>query len=73
MTTDEVTAQFKVELHALLKKWDAEVCADDHYQGYPECGEDVRMTVHIPAIYDGNGETIRPLTEVDLGRFVDSK
>jgi len=72
MTTDEARIQFKAELFALLKKWDAELSTEDHYQGYPECGEDVRMTVHIPAIYDGNGETIRPLTEIDLGRIVNS-
>jgi len=72
MTTDKVTAQFKAELHALLKKWDAELSTEDHWKGFAECGEDVRMTVHIPAIYDGNGETIRPGTEIDLGRIVDS-
>lgn len=68
-TKDQVTSEFKAELQALLDKWDAELSADDHYRGYPECGEDVRMTVTIPSIYEG-ATHVREWTEIDLGRII---
>ena len=49
-TSQQVEIEFRAELAALLKKWDATLSAEDHYPGWPECGEDVRMTVSIPAI-----------------------
>ncbi len=60
---------FRADLLALLAKYDAGLTAQDHYQGYPECGKDIRMTVTIPAIYDEDGETVRPWTEIDLGSY----
>lgn len=66
----QVTEAFLHELRELLKKYGAELEAADHYQGYPECGEDVRMTVTVPAIYDDTGNTKREWTEIDLGRRV---
>jgi hypothetical protein len=69
-TSEDVAESFKKDLRELLAKYDAEMEADDHYRGYPECGEDIRITVTIPSIYDHKGDTIRPWTEVDLGRFV---
>lgn len=33
------------ELKALCIKYKAEISADDHYPGYPESGEDIRMVV----------------------------
>ncbi len=71
MTTEE---QFISELKALLAKWDAEIVAEDHFIGYAECGEDVRMTVTIPSIYDKEtGEWIREWTEIDLGRSINKE
>lgn len=72
MTKEEVTKAFKAELVALLTKYStpdtkASIVAEDHYQGYPECGSDVRMTVNIPAKYDVQGNCIREWTEIDLG------
>lgn len=65
---------FRAELRDLLFRYDAEISAEDHWQGYPECGEDVRMTVTIPGEYDPKtGETIRSWMEIDLGRFQDGK
>jgi hypothetical protein len=69
MTMAEVEAAFRADLKALLLKWNAELSAEDHYPGYPECGEDVRMTVVVPAIYEA-GETVREWTNIDLGRCV---
>lgn len=71
-TKDQLTKEFTAELHALLAKYGAEIDAEDHYSGYPECGSDVRMTVTIPAIHDANGETLREWTEIDLGKWVHS-
>lgn len=50
---------FKKELADLLSKYNATIEAKDHYQGYAECGEDVRMTVYI-------GDSI----DIDLGTYV---
>ena len=69
----EVAASFRAELQALLDKYNATLEAKDHYQGYPECGEDIRMIVDIPAIYDEGGEMVREDTEVDLGHYMMSE
>ena len=66
----EVEARVRADLAAVLEKWNAELSAEDHYPGYPECGEDVRMTISVPAVYGQDGETIRERVEIDLGRFV---
>ena len=63
-----VERDFRAELHALLTKWDAEINADDHWPGYAECGQDIRMTVSIPGIYDG--ENTRESADFDLGSYV---
>lgn len=66
-TKDEVIRVFKADLQALLDKYGAELEAKDCWQGYPECGEDVRMEVTIPAMYDADHNCIRESTEIDLG------
>ena len=68
-----VKQDFLSDFLALLTKWNATIEADDHYKGYPECGQDIRIIVDIEAIYTTEGETIRPYTEIDLGRYVDPK
>jgi hypothetical protein len=60
-------------LRALLLQYGADLSAEDHYRGYAECGEDVRMTVDIPAIYDSDGNTMREHCEIDLGNLQDGK
>lgn len=67
ITEAEISQQFKIELQQLLDKFNADLEARDHYIGYPECGEDIRMTVSIPAIYDSNHDCIQEYAEVDLG------
>jgi hypothetical protein len=57
----------------LLKRWGAEIEAEDHYPGYAECGEDIRMTVHVPGLYDEHGNTIRERCEIDLGSSIESR
>ena len=39
--------RFLNDLQLLLEKHNASIEADDHWQGYPECGQDVRMTVEF--------------------------
>lgn len=67
-TKKQVEEAFRKDLTALLNKYSAYIEAEDHYPGYPECGEDIRMTVTIPAIY--KGENCRDWTEIDLGQEV---
>ena len=65
----QVAEEFMAELRGLLNKWDAEISAEDHFKGYPECGEDVRITITIPSKYDENGEYTREWTEIDIGNL----
>lgn len=69
LTAEEVAARFKQDLAALFEKWGAEMETQDHYQGYPECGEDIRMTVTVPAVYNDQGDTVRERVEIDLGKY----
>lgn len=71
VTIKEIESNFKTELKALLKKYKAELSAEDHYQGYAECGEDIRMTVGIDSIYDNDGNLIFEGGEINLGRYFD--
>ena len=68
-TREQVAKQFMEEFQALLNKYDAEIDAKDHYIGYPECGEDVRMTMFIPAVYDDEYNCVSRETEIDLGGY----
>lgn len=69
-TKEQIEQEFRAELQALLDKYGAELEAKDHWQGYAECGEDVRMTVDIPAIYDADHSRLRERTEIDLGNYL---
>lgn len=69
-TRAEIEAAFRADLQALLDKYEAELEAKDYYQGYAECGEDVRMTVFIEAVYDKNHELTREATRIDLGSWL---
>jgi hypothetical protein len=67
VTQEEVTAAFKRDLIELLSRYNASLSAEDHFQGYAECGEDVRATISVPAIYDGDGNLLQEHTDIDLG------
>lgn len=69
-TKEQVTVAFKAELQTLLDKYNAELEAKDHWEGYSETGEDVRMTVDIPAIYGSENNCLREYTEIDLGSII---
>jgi hypothetical protein len=60
---------FLSDLREVMRKHGVEsITADDHFQGYAECGEDIRMTVEISHDEDGSGNTVRPFVEIDLGK-----
>ena len=42
-----VREELRADLRAVLKKYGAEIRAEDHWRGYAGCGEDVRMTVEV--------------------------
>lgn len=70
-TANQVEAEFKQKLKDLLLEYDAELSADDHWTGYAECGQDIRMIVSIPSIYNKDThECEREYTEIDLGRYL---
>jgi hypothetical protein len=66
-TREEITKEFTEKLQALLNEYGANIEARDHWIGYAECGEDVRMTVEIPAFYNEEHDCVREWTEIDLG------
>jgi len=69
-TADQVEVEFRADLQALLKKWGAEIEAEDHYPGYPECGEDIRMEVHIPGKYESDGTCLQDFAVINLGTLI---
>lgn len=71
ITSEQVKTQFLAELRALCEKWNADFSAKDEYSGYSEYGEDIRIRVYIPSVYDKNGECEREWTEIDLGNWFD--
>jgi len=74
ITKKQVEKEFRAELQDILNKWGAEISAEDHFTGYSECGEDIRMTVTIPNIYDKDTcDTIREYAEINLGRYMDAE
>ncbi len=70
ITKEEVTKNFKKDLKDLLVKYNADITAKDHYMGYPECGEDIKMIVDIPGIWKDSNQ-VQEWTEIDLGRYLD--
>jgi hypothetical protein len=69
-TKEQTEIAFREELQALLTKYNASLVAQDHYTGYPECGEDVRITVEIPGAWDENHDCTQEWTDIDLGSSV---
>lgn len=60
---NSIHEQFLIELKSLLFKYGARLSTEDHWTGYPECGEDVRMTV----------EFAFPYGDLDLGKMIGGK
>ncbi len=56
--------EFLNKLQLLLEEFGAEISADDHYQGYAECGQDIRMTVEFDDF---------EIKEINLGTWIDKK
>ena len=67
-STKELEAEFRAKFNALLLEYGATMEADDHYDGYPECGQDIQVIITIPSIFDG--ESQREFCKFDLGNFV---
>lgn len=71
--TEKIEAEFRADLQALLNKYGANLEAEDHWQGYAECGEDIRITAEIDGVYTKDGELVRPYVSIDLGRYIAAK
>jgi len=70
MSRDDIEKNFRSDLMVLLKKYDATLSAEDHFSGYAECGQDIRMNVSIDAKYDSDGNIIKDHAEIDLGNYM---
>ena len=69
-TSKEIEKEFKSDLSALLKKYNAVIEAEDVYQGYSECGEDIQISVWIDPVYESDGNTVSESSYFKLGRYV---
>ena len=56
------TNKFLEDLLYILEKYNATIECEDHWKGYPECGEDVRITV----FFDDYS-----IPEIDFGPYID--
>ena len=56
--------EFLCRLKSLLEEFDAEITAEDHWQGYAECGQDIRITVEF--------DDYR-VEDIDLGKQIDGR
>ena len=59
---NEKRIDFLKELKTLLAKYGVALVAEDHWNGYAECGQDVRMTVEFD-----NWE----IEDINLGQYFD--
>jgi len=69
-TKEQIEQNFKADFQALLDKYNATIEADDHFQGYAECGEDIQVCVYIPGSFDKDGEIIQETADFNLGRYL---
>ena len=69
-TKEQVEQAFRADLQVLLDKYGAELEAKDFWQGYAECGQDLRLTATVPAIYDADHACVREWAEIDLGTYI---
>jgi len=65
-TSEVIEKQFTEELETLLRKYNAELFADD----CAHCGTRSKICVDISGVYDENGKTISQWTQLDLGKSV---
>ena len=61
---------FRRELSELLGRYNAEIVASNYYEGYAECGEEIKMVVDVPTVYDTSSDILRSGFKVDLGNIV---
>lgn len=54
-------AEFMRDLSDLLSKYNCTIEADDHWTGYAECGQDIKMTVEFKDW---------AVDDIDLGSYV---
>jgi len=72
-TSKEIEKEFKADLSTLLKKYNAVIEAEDVYQGYSECGEDIQISIWIDPIYETDGNTVSESSYFKLGRYITDK
>lgn len=66
-TKEQIEAEFRADLKALLTKYKAEINLEDAGRySYAACEE---MVVSFDAEYDGNGNTLTEYGSFSLGRF----
>jgi len=68
-TAKEIEQEFRADLKLLIKKYDAEIEASDHYTGYSECGEDIRVMVSTQAVYVDN-ECVQECADFNIGTWI---
>lgn len=69
-TSKEIEKEFKADLSVLLQKYNAVIEAEDVYQGYSECGEDIQISIWIDPVYETDGNTVSESSYFKLGRYI---
>lgn len=72
-TSKEIEKEFKADLSVLLQKYNAVIEAEDVYQGYSECGEDIQISIWIDPVYETDGNTVSESSYFKLGRYITDK
>lgn len=74
METEEfkrVENEFRAKLAALLTEYHVVITAEDTYRGWPECGEDIKITFEGQGLYkDGPFRLVFPFFNIELGSRV---
>jgi len=65
----QIEDEFKAEFQALVDKYKAEIQIKDFFDGYAECGEDIKCIVMIDGAWTKEGDCISEYCEFDLGAY----
>jgi hypothetical protein len=67
--SSDIEADFRRDFQALLDKYNAEFEIRDFWQGYAECGQDIKCMVSIHAVFNDDLECVSDNCEFNLGTY----
>lgn len=67
---NEYEEQFVKELKELLFKYNVELTAQDNWEGYSECGQDLNIHAEAPMLWNEERQEWECGIDIDFGRFI---